>query len=91
MRLQRRLEALERGLLTEPTLLTMPDGRMVRISGPGDYLLRLIGLTAASEGVTPEQTRDLELIRQCTDSTEPGEAHLVDLIRCLLLSPVEDI
>jgi hypothetical protein len=88
MELHRRLEALEKGLITEPTILFMPDGSTVSINGPGEYLGELLGLALGSENVSPEQSAHLELIRRCTGSREPGGAHLVDLIRCFLLGPV---
>ena len=41
MNLRRRLAALEKRLITEPTLLMMPDGSTARIPGRGEYLLKL--------------------------------------------------
>jgi hypothetical protein len=88
MNLNRRLATLERGFITEPTMLTMPDGSTVSINGPGDYLLQLGGVAVDGESISPQQAAHLDLIRRCTGSKEPGGGHMVDLIRALLLDPV---
>jgi len=88
--LNRRLAELEKGLISDPTLLTMPDGRVVTITGSGDYLLRLMGAACGGGNLSSEQAAQLELIRQCRRSEEPGGAHIVELIRAYLLGPVED-
>jgi hypothetical protein len=88
MNLNRRLAMLERGFSTEPTMLIMPDGKTVSIDGPGDYLMRLLGVAVDGENISPQQAAQLDLIRRCTASKEPGGGHMVDLIRALLLGPV---
>lgn len=90
--IRRRIEALEKGLsrvVGEPTLLLMPDGSTVTITGDGDYLLRLLGVAFGGENISSEQAAHLELIGKCSDSKEPGGGQLVELIRCFLLGPVE--
>ena len=54
-------------------MLTMPDGLVVSIDGPGDYLVRLLGARLTAYKVSSEQAAylDLNLIRQCTASKEP--------------------
>jgi hypothetical protein len=89
MNLQKRLAALEKGLITEPTVLTMPDGSTVNITGPGNHLVRLLG-TVVSGTLSPEQAAQLDLIRQATASKEPGGGLLVELIGALL-SPVGEV
>ncbi len=86
--LYRRLAELEKGYITEPTILTMPDGGIATITGSGDYLLRLMTAAWSGKGVTAEQKAHLELIRQCRSSKEPGGARIVELIRAHLLGPV---
>jgi hypothetical protein len=51
MNLARRLEALEKGVGSEPILLKMPDGSTVTLRGVGDYTLndyqlKLVGWAA---------------------------------------------
>lgn len=89
MKFHRRLDALERQFISEPTILTMPDGSTATITGPDDYLVTLLALSTRCETATPGQAAHLELITRCTDSREPGGAHLVDLICSFLLGPVE--
>jgi hypothetical protein len=88
MTVQKRLEALEAGPITEPTLLLMADGSIASISGRGDDLLRLFDAAVAGDSVNPVQAQQLDLIRHSTASREAGGAHLTDLIRCFLLGPV---
>jgi hypothetical protein len=60
----------------------MPDGRTETIPSRGEYMLNLF--TCACDG---ERTREMELIAESISSTEPGGAHMVDLLRALLNSP----
>lgn len=87
MNLRRRLAALEKRLISEPTLLMMPDGRTASIPGRSDYLLQLLAVAARGANISPEQAADLDLIRRSTDAKEPGGGHMVELIRCCLLGP----
>jgi hypothetical protein len=84
MNLQRRLALLEKQILNEPTVLTMPNGSTVSMPGRGDYLIRLFAAMIASQAVGPEQVRHLDLIRSCT-------ASLIEVIRCFLAGPVKRI
>lgn len=85
MNLRRRLEALEKGLISEPILLQMPDGRTESLSGRGDYVLNLV-----SRACRGDRTPEMELIAQSVSSTEPGGAHMIELARALLNGPEED-
>ena len=87
MNLRRRLAALEKVLISEPTSLVMPDGRTARIPGRGEYLLKLFVVAARGANVSPEQAAELDLIRRSTDAIEPSGGRLVELIRCCLLGP----
>jgi hypothetical protein len=81
--LRRRLEALEKGPSSvEPVVLLMPDGSTETLSGHNDYVLDLLGC-ALGEDRTPE----MELIARSVSSTEPGDAHMIDLVRALLNGP----
>jgi hypothetical protein len=82
--LHRRLQALEKRLVSEPIRLQMPDGRVVTLpcDCAGDLLLQ-----ACRGARTPE----IELLAQSISSTEPGGGHLVDLARALVNTPTEEI
>jgi hypothetical protein len=83
MNLRRRLDALKKGLMgVEPIVLHMPDGRTETLPGRGEYMLNLF--TRACSG---ERTPEMKLIAESIGSTEPGGAHMVDLVRALLNSP----
>jgi hypothetical protein len=84
--LRRRLAALEKRLISEPTLLTMPDGSTASIPGRTD-LLNLLVLAAHGINISPEQATQLDLIRRSTDAIEPGGGRLTELIRCCVLGP----
>lgn len=86
--MRRRLDALERELIAEPTILMMPDGSTAAIPG-GDYLLRLLGIAVHEKSASPQEAACLDLIRCSTDSKEPGGARIADLVRIFLHGPVE--
>ena len=87
MNLRRRLAALEKRLISEPTLLMMPDGSTASIPGRGEYLLKLFVVAARGANVSPEQAAELDMIRRSTDAIEPSGGRLVELIRCCVLGP----
>jgi hypothetical protein len=76
--LLRRIERLEKRLVSEPILLRMPDGRTEKILGDADYVLDLMACTLNGETV-PE----IELIARSIGSDEPSGAHMVDVARLL--------
>jgi len=81
--LRRRLEALERNLISsEPILLLMPDGRTEALRGDV--------LDLFSRAVGGERTPEMDLISQSISSVEPGGAHMIDLARALLNGPRQD-
>ena len=83
--LRRRLEALEKNLSSgDLIVLLMPDGRTETLPGHNDYVLNLLG-RAVGEDRTPE----MDLVARSVSSTEPGGAHMIDLVRALLNGPVE--
>jgi hypothetical protein len=83
MNIQKRLEALEKGILREPQTLTMPDGRTQIMLAHGDYLLRLFLAATRKEALSTKQAANLELIRRST-----GGNPMIDMIRCFLEGPV---
>ena len=84
MKVTRRLEALERQLICDPTTLFFEDGTSAQISGRGDYILTLF--IAAVRG---ERSPQMALIARSIRSEEPGGGHMLDLMRALLNGPVE--
>jgi len=84
--LRRRLELLEGQITSEQILLQMPDGRMEALPGHNDYVLNLL-----SRAVRGDRTPEMELIARSRSSTEPGGAHMIDLVRALLNGPQADI
>ena len=83
--LRRRLEALEQDLSSEPILLLMPDARTETLPGHNDYVVGLL-----SRAVCGDRTSEMELIARSQSSTEPGGAHMIDLVRALLNGPSEE-
>lgn len=79
LNLHRRLEALERGLTSEPILLLMPDGRTETLRGDV--------LDLFSRAIKGDRTPEIELIAQSKGSREPDGAHMIDLARALLNGP----
>jgi hypothetical protein len=55
MNLKQGLVALESAFVTEPIILTMPDGSRVRLNGPGDLAARLLACSLDEQARTPEQ------------------------------------
>jgi hypothetical protein len=83
MKIRKRLEALEKGILRDPIMLTMPDGTAETIPDHGRNLLRLFLAATGKEALSPKQAANLELIRRST-----GGNPMIDLIRCFLEGPV---
>jgi len=83
--LRRRLAALEKGISpNELIVLLMPDGRTETLPGHNDYVLNLLGRALGGE-----RTPEMDLVARSVSSTEPGDAHMIDLVRALLNGPVE--
>ena len=66
-------------------VMEMPDGRSETLPGRSDYVLGL--LSRACRG---DRTPEMELIARSTRSTEPGGAHMIDLMRAFLNGPRRD-
>ena len=89
MNIRRRIETLEKRLISEPTLLFMPDGKTASIPGRSEYLLKLL-VVAARGNVSPEQAAQLDLIRRSTGARESGGGRLIELIRCCVRGPGQE-
>jgi hypothetical protein len=89
MNLRRRLAALEKRLISEPTLLIMPDGSTASIPGRSD-LLNLLVVAARGINISPEQAAQLDLIGRSTSAMQPDGGRLVELIQCCLRGPREE-
>jgi len=85
----RRIQDLEKGFVSQPTVLLMADGSTVRINGKGDYVSSLLGSACNGKKGSPEHLQTLELIRQSVSSKESGGGEMIALTRALLLSPSE--
>jgi hypothetical protein len=88
--LRRRLAALERRLISEPTRLVMPNGTTATIPGHGIYLVKLFESAVSGTSISAEQAAELDLIRRSTGAIEPGGGRIVELIRCFLLGPAKE-
>jgi hypothetical protein len=84
--LRRRLAALERRLISDPTLLIMPDGSTASIPGYCD-LLNLLVVAAGGANISPVHAAQLDLIRRSTSATQADGGRLIELIRCCVLGP----
>ena len=83
MNLKRRLKVFEKGLISEPITLVMPNGNTVTLRGGGDYALDLVARACRGD-----RTPEIELVAHSISSTEPGGGHLVDLARAILNSQI---
>jgi hypothetical protein len=82
-RLHRRLERLEKGPVTEPATLLMPDGRTEVLRG--DCIFEML-----SRACSGDRSPETELLAQSISSTEPGGGRLLHLARALLNGPGQD-
>ena len=82
IKLNRRLEALERQLSSEATILVMPDGRTETLRGDA--------LDWFSRAIRGDRTPEIELIAQSISSVEPGGGQMIELARALLNGPAEN-
>jgi hypothetical protein len=83
--LYRRLAALEKDRsCDELIVLRMPDGRTATLPGHNEYVIDLLG-----RAVRGDRTPEMDLVARSVSSTEPGDAHMIDLVRALLNGPTE--
>ena len=87
---RRILEDLEKNRIGVPAAtLTMPEGATVIIPGESYYLLDLLGAVSGNRVLSVAQQKHIDLICRCAESHEPGEAHIINLIRVFLAGPIE--
>ena len=89
MKLERRIRALERTLMTQPVRLRLEDGSVAEIRGPRDFLLTLF-LAACDAEVSATHREQLNLIKRSISSEQPGSGRMVDLIRALIAGPAPE-
>lgn len=90
MKLEKRLRALERRMLSDPVVLFFEDGTTRELSGPKGFLLHLFCDTCRGAGLTPGQAEQLDLIRRSVTAREPGGGHMIEVVRCALNAPTEE-
>jgi hypothetical protein len=89
LKIDRRIEALEKRLITEPTLLEMADGTIETIFAPTDHWLKIFVNLRNPEKLTTKQASSLELVKRSIRSEEPGGAGMINVIRVMLAGPVQ--
>jgi hypothetical protein len=86
MKLNKRIEGLERMYNEEYAALYFADGITRELRGPRGFLVRLLRAMYRPEVATPQQAEELELIRDCIGARESNGAHLVELARVMMLA-----
>ena len=89
MRFQKRIQALEAGMLSDPVILHFDDGSTESLTGRRYFLLDLFS-GACGGDLNPNQTAQLDLIRRCIAAEEPGGGHLVEAMQSLMGEPIEE-
>lgn len=83
MKIEKRIRALEARMIADPVILVFEDGRTRKLPG-GNFLRRLLQGVCGITVLGAWERSELEDIRQCAGSKEPGGGHMVELLRCLL-------
>ena len=89
MRLEKRIQALETRLITDPVVLHFADGSTRKMCDRGDFLLSLALDARGGADLSSGRAAQLELIRQSVYAHEPGGGHMVELLQCLLHASAE--
>lgn len=76
MRFEKRIEALEAGMLSDPVILHFADGSTRELSGRRYFLLDLFSGTCGGD-LNPGQRAQLELIRKCIFAEEPVGGRMI--------------
>ena len=87
--LEKRIRALEAGLLPQSVVLVFADGSTRTVYDRGDFLYRLFLDACKGSKMSPGRAEQLDLIGKSVDSKEPNGARMCSLIRSFLLGPVE--
>jgi hypothetical protein len=77
-RLRRRIEVLEKRMISQPIVLELAGGSTKSLPGHPSYVLELM-MRSFQEDEVPE----LDLIAESVSSAEPRGAHMVDVARLL--------
>jgi hypothetical protein len=89
-RLQRLEQRLERSLVTETATLYFADGTTAMIPCDRDSLSRMYDVALRSDSASPddvaspEQVKQLDLVRRSVSSKEPGGSLMIELLRSIL-------
>jgi hypothetical protein len=84
MKFERRLRALEAKMISAPVVLLFGEGTERAISGGRHFLVRLLHGVCQGTDLGTGHREQLDLIRQCAGSSEPGGGRVVERIQCLL-------
>jgi hypothetical protein len=77
-RLRKRIELLEKRIIRQPIVLTLPDGSARSLPGHPSYVLDLM-----MRSFEQEDLPEMALIAKSINSAEPRGAHMVDVARLL--------
>jgi hypothetical protein len=88
MRFEKRIQALEAKMFSDPVVLRFADGTARTLTGPRYFLLDLFS-GACGGNLSPEQAAQLDLIRRCDFAEEPGRGRMVEVIQSLMNEPKE--
>jgi len=83
MRFEKRIQALEAKMLSDPMILHFADGSTESLTGRRYFLLDLLS-GAYGGGLSPDQAAQLDLIRKCVRAQEPGGGRLVELMQSVM-------
>ena len=83
-RLQRLERRLERTRVTETAVLYFEDGTTATIPCDGPSLARLFDASLRSDTATPEELKQLDLVRRSASSREPGDSLMIELLGSIL-------
>jgi hypothetical protein len=89
MRLEKRIQALEAQMLSDPVVLHFADGSTESLTGPHYFLLDLLA-GASSGNLSPQQAAQLDRIRKCVFAQEPGGGRIVELMQSLTGERLEE-
>jgi hypothetical protein len=88
MRLEKRIQALEAQMLSDPVVLHFADGSTESLTGPRYFLLDLLS-GASSGNLSLQQAAQLDRIRKCVFAQEPGGGRMVELMQSVMGSVEE--
>jgi hypothetical protein len=84
--LEKRLRALETRVQLDPVILTLADGTSRTIRGSPAHTLCLLRSVFRTDGLTPAEAADRELLRRAVTIKEPSGS-LLELAHAILNSP----